>query len=263
MLGKVFHISESNCLADVMIAAGDILLPRHCVVCGRTLLRHEKHLCVWCRSDLPLTYFWLQERNAMGDRFNLLIQRHLEEPGEILTHVEPYVNCVSLFFYLSHTGYRKITQRLKYHSDLACGRYFAHLLAERLVSCSFMGKIDYIVPVPLHWTRRRKRGYNQAEIIGAEMARLMECTMVPNLLKRNRRTRSQAKLTMDQKAQNVHGAFSVRESVGEKLKSAEVPSILIVDDVFTTGATIYACWFAIRQWNNEARVCIATLGFVG
>lgn len=277
MRGKVFHILADIGAARTLRAAGDLLMPRECIVCGRQLLSSEEHLCIWCRSDLPHTYFWLQSRNAMADKFNLVVQRHIErednDHGTLLdgpSHT-PYVHAVALFFYRSKTGYRKITQRLKYHADLSAGRAFASELSKKIRACAYLGEIDAVVPVPLHWTRRWSRGYNQAEVIAAELVKGGSGgTMIPDLLKRNRRTRTQTRLSVGQKAENVKGAFSVKRKVAERLvKKAGIGDasrpfhILLVDDVFTTGATLFACWEALRDWNPEVRISIATLGYVG
>lgn len=56
---------------------GDLLIPRECAACGRRLLEGERHLCIFCEADLPLTYFWDWYANPMSDRLNALIQRDL------------------------------------------------------------------------------------------------------------------------------------------------------------------------------------------
>lgn len=282
MRGKVFHIMVGRCpdARQILQAVGDLLMPRECIVCGRPLLKDERHLCIWCRSDLPQTFFHLQGRNAMADKFNLLVQRHIEsgigavqdhgtppEGQEPVPRYTPYVWAVALFFYRSKTGYRKITQSLKYHGKLSAGRFFSRMLAERLKESPYLGETDAVVPVPLHWTRRWSRGYNQAEVIARELVRCgIGGTMVPDLLRRNRRTRTQTKLSVGQKADNVKGAFSVRRKTAERLVAGCGPgplNVLLVDDVFTTGATLFACWKALKEWNPDVRVCIVTLGYVG
>ncbi len=259
MSGKVFYIFR---------AASDLIMPRNCPVCGRALLPREKYLCIWCLSGLPLTYFWLQSRNSMADKLNLMIQRDLESEaeGSSLPGI-PYSSCISLFFYRSHTGYRKITQRLKYQGDIPFGKFFARRLGTYIAECRYLCSIDIIVPVPLHWTRRWSRGYNQAEIIAGEIARITGIRMVPEFLKRNRITRTQTKLSVSRKSENVRGAFSVNAKyvgAGRKFSHENMPvHILLVDDVFTTGATLNACIKAIRICIPDARVSVATLGFVG
>ena len=257
MLGKVFHILPAEIL--------DIVMPRRCIACGRNLLVHEEHLCTWCRADLPLTFFWLQGRNAMADRFNLMLQREIDRKVQEGEDVNPpgYAYAAALFFYRSGTGYEKITQSLKYHADIPAGRFFARLLAERLRDCSFLGDVDAVVPVPLHWTRRWKRGYNQAEVIASQLVESgIGGTMIPNLLIRNRRTRTQTKISVRQKAGNVRGAFSVDPGTGRRYRG-KLRSILLVDDVFTTGATLHECWKTLMEWDPDLHISIATLGYVG
>lgn len=265
MRGKVFHILE-----NVPGAVGDLLLPRECIVCGRKLLRHERHLCTWCLSDLPKTWFWLQERNAMADKFNLIVQKRYVEKAHGTPFV-PYVSAAALFFYRTGTGYRKITQSLKYHADILAGRYFARMLAEVLKgSAAIPVMADAVVPVPLHWTRRWSRGYNQAEVIAAALVEGgIGGTMAPDLLVRNRRTRTQTKLDVGEKSANVSGAFSVNARAAARLAKARqgqdsgTLGIILVDDVFTTGATLYECWKALREWDGSVRISVVTLGYVG
>ena len=111
---------------EVFTALGDLLMPRECIVCGRILTLRESHICIDCLADLPRTFFSNMPHNQMADRFNSLIQRDLDATGGF----EEYSRATSLFFYRSQTGYRLITQRLKYHHDYQAGRYFASMLGK-------------------------------------------------------------------------------------------------------------------------------------
>jgi ComF family protein len=118
------------------------------------------------------------------------------------------------------------------------------------------GSFDLVCPVPLHWTRRFTRGYNQAEVIGREVARVLGVPFEPRLLRRVRRTGTQTKLSPEERAANISGAFAVRKSIASPLQ------ILLVDDVFTTGATAAACAAALREaFGPEVRISVATLAF--
>ena len=234
----------------------DLVLPRACAVCGRTLLRHERFLCPECLADLPRTYFSNMRRNQMADRFNDLVQWSLSgaegPPG--------YIFATSLFFYRSSTGYSNITRRLKYHSDLGIGRYFANMLGEELSQSNLYSDVDVVLPVPLHWLRRWTRGYNQAEVIARSVASHLGAEVRTDILRRTRRTHSQALLTLDEKTVNVSGAFSVRNDAG----LSKYNHSLIVDDVFTTGATLFSCFKVLKEtMSPKSRVSIATLASVG
>lgn len=241
---------------DALTALGDLIMPRECIVCGRPLALRERHLCIGCLADLPRTYFSNMPHNQLADRFNALIQRDLDATGVF----EEYSYATSLFFYRSQTGYRLITQRLKYHSDYAAGRYFASMLGREMASSPVYSYVDAVIPVPLHWTRLWPRGHNQAEIIAEVLASFLGAEMRTDILYRSRRTRTQTKLSVEGKARNVTGAFQVR-----RMRAfPEYSHILLVDDVFTTGATLRSCQKALRTvFPPPVRISVATLACVG
>ena len=238
-------------IIDTLRALGDLLMPRTCVVCGRTLGVHERHLCLPCAADVPYTRFWNQPHNPLADRFNAVLERH--------RGIEPmdYAYAVALLYYKG--AYRNIPRALKYHSILSVGRFYGTLLGRHLASAPHFVAIDLILPVPLHWTRLRSRGYNQAEILARAIASALNAPCRTDILIRAHRTRTQTRLTVEQKAVNVASAFRVREGAQSTLASAR--HILLVDDTFTTGATLYACYVAIRPF-TPARISIATLAAV-
>ena len=257
---------NSLSLKTSLSALLDLVLPRVCVVCGRPLIPQERHLCLECLSDLPETRYAPLGHNPMADRFNAKIQ---------VDEYEPYAYAAALYHYRVESGYRKISQALKYHRDFGAGRWAAGLLGERLAASPLYADVDLVVPVPLHWMRRWQRGYNQAAVIAREVARVLGAACAERLLRRARRTRSQAHLHGEAKAANVSGAFVLRRPSGfaaflrrlTGLPPQSVPTakhILLVDDVFTTGATLAACHRALRcAYGPQVRISVATLAAVG
>jgi ComF family protein len=116
-------------------------------------------------------------------------------------------------------------------------KVFATWMAE---AAPFARNADMIIPVPLHWTRLWARGYNQAGWLAQALAHHTKVPYAPLTLHRRRRTPSQNGLSASGRTRNVDGAFSVSQDVTGK-------TILLVDDVFTTGATINACAKALLR----------------
>ena len=270
-------------------AAMDIILPRTCAVCGRTLNLDERHLCLPCLAELPLTYFWERDHNTMADKFNDKMEEGMNLRSEDGKN-ERYAYAASLFFYDGQGNYRHIPHRLKYQGDIMIGRYFAGMLGRKLGQAGHFMDVDLVIPVPLHWTRRWKRGYNQAEVIAEEIARELGAPLRTDILRRRRRTRTQTKVGPGEKSANVRGAFNARLPVDRKMGNAgsddaaepcmgaaevrlDAPEvrldaayrhILLVDDVFTSGSTLFACFTALRAvFPPSVRISVATLGFVG
>lgn len=247
-------------IAEGLRAAADVILPRTCAVCETRLNLNERHLCLHCMAELPLTHFWERSHNAMADRFNMMIERGVDS---YLTdgRLERYAYAAALFFYDGEGKYRRIPHRLKYHADLSLGRDFGRMLGRKIRESGHFQDVDAVIPVPLHWTRRWKRGYNQAEVIAEEVARELGVFMRTDILRRCRRTRTQTKVSPEEKAINVKGAFKA-----DKARALEdnLHHILLVDDVFTTGSTLHNCFLALRAvLPVSVRISIATLGFVG
>jgi ComF family protein len=109
-----------------------------------------------------------------------------------------------------------------------------------LEAAPFVRSAHQIMPVPLHWTRLWTRGYNQAAWLAQAVAARSHVTFAPQGLVRKRRTPSQNGLSRAGRARNVAGAFAVTRDVKGQ-------HIVLVDDVFTTGATLYACAKALLR----------------
>ena len=112
---------------------------------------------------------------------------------------------------------------------------------------------DFIVPVPLHPLKQREREFNQAEILAGHLSTATGIPLSTSLLQRTAQTATQTRLKRDQRAANMKGAFDLLKGVSTASKR-----IVLVDDVFTTGATTNACAKALRQ-GKAAEVCVWTV----
>ena len=248
-------------LVSSLRAVADLVMPRICLCCGRELELWEEHLCQSCMEDLPRTRYWKLRENPMAEAYNHLIQMNMGEDA----HYQPYGYAVALYFYRG--GFRHISKSLKYKRNFEIGRCFARLLGRSLAESPYFGDVDLVVPVPLHWMRRWQRGYNQAEIIAWEVARELGVECCPELVVRARRTRTQTHLHIEGRTRNVAGAFCIGK-IPPRLAAVAPRHILLIDDVFTTGATAASCEAAIHAGLStiippaHLRISIATLACV-
>ena len=230
-------------------ALADLLMPRLCIACGRPLNLREEFICMGCEMDFPYTRFWESTHNEMADEFNARIV----VPDGVR---ERYCYAAALFFYNSQSGYSNIPRQLKYNFKIAQGRFFARRLGEALAGAEHFRDVDAVVPVPLHWTRRWQRGYNQAEVIAAEVAAALGAPLRTDILSKPRRRASQVVSDARGRISNISGAFKANVPEG-------IRHILVVDDTFTTGSTLAACYAALRECvPGQVRISVATLAFV-
>jgi ComF family protein len=142
---------------------------------------------------------------------------------------------------------REIMHHLKYSDRVSLARPLGDLLKECLSAETFVGSV--VVPVPLHRSRVRIRGYNQAELIASRLERPLAC----DLLRRRKNTPSQTGLSRSQRKLNLAGAFEVRR----RLSGA----VIVVDDVYTTGSTMNEIAKTLKRAGAE-RVEVLTVARV-
>ncbi len=136
---------------------------------------------------------------------------------------------------------QEAVRRFKYRRRWRLGRWLAARMAETAYAEFPLQDIALILPVPLHWLKRRLRGWNPAEFLAASVARTLEKPCQPQALRRRRWTATQTRLPHARRFRNVRSAFSARpELVRDR-------SVLLVDDVLTSGATAEACARALRE----------------
>jgi ComF family protein len=180
--------------------------------------------------------------------------------GDLTTPFE-CTNCreMKLFFssarsaVVAKTVVLEALHRFKYQRALWFENFLASLLVREAEPTLRGQNWDFIAPVPLHCLKQREREFNQAEILAGHLSTATKIPLNTKLLRRVSPTMTQTLLTREQRAKNVRGAFAVRDRIkfnGER--------VVLVDDVFTTGATTGACAQALRA-AGAGEVCVWTV----
>jgi ComF family protein len=191
--------------------------------------------CLLCAGWLP----WRQEGGVCPDCW----ERLAWSPGSRRPRRGPLA---AVAWAADHGGdLRHLVHLLKFERFDPIGIPLGRAAARRLprhVTCRG-GRPPVVVPVPLHWTRRWRRGYNPAALLARGVARELALPILPRALVRRRRGRHQVGLGRRDRLAALAGVFAARPSAARHLRGR---SILLVDDVVTTGATMEACATALR-----------------
>lgn len=149
---------------------------------------------------------------------------------------------------------QRLVHLLKYRDRRSVGRYLGQWVGKVVVTEGWFSHIDSIVPVPLHAARLRERGYNQAEVIAQGLSAFTGLRVDPAAVIRRKMTKSQTRLTIEERRRNVNEVFGV--PAGRNLSGAR---IVLVDDVFTTGATLDSCARALVETGGAETVYALTV----
>lgn len=198
-----------------------LFFPRVCGACGNVLFKHEDALCLQCIHNLPKT-------------------NHLQEPENYLVKLFwgrfPIHAAAAYYTFSKGSKVQNMLHELKYKGNNEVGIKAGSLMGKDLNKTEQYQNIDFIIPVPLHPKKFKKRGYNQSEEIAKGLAKSMNVPLDTKLLTRGVFTETQTKKSRFNRWQNVEDVFVVNNY--EALVGKHV---LLVDDVITTGATIEAC----------------------
>ncbi len=219
----------------------DFCFPRFCLVCERRLIQQEKHVCLSCLAELPYTHNYQTRKSLIKERLFLRI---------------PYKEAVALLYFRKEGNTQKIIHAIKYFGEKECGVFMGKMLAEQLMQQAIFQTIDYIIPLPLHKSKYRKRGYNQSECIAKGIAQILQKPIRTDLLMKIKATESQTHQNAEERWINVKNSFKLLHP-----EVLEGKHVLLVDDVLTTGATIEAAAQCLLQAANTS-ISIASLAIV-
>lgn len=205
----------------------DLLYPPLCASCGVQRPLDNHIFCLDCIDQLPETGFHLHEENPFTAHFK----------GRIT------LKAGAAFLYFSRGGgTQRLLHQIKYNNqpDLitAIGKWYGR----QLLHSALWNETEVVIPVPLHWKKQQKRGYNQSAVFGEGVAEAMGITCYKNVLRRSTHDKSLTGMKRLERVETIGSSFYLARPDEVKEKH-----VMLVDDVLTTGATLESCALALAE----------------
>ncbi|MDO6801223.1 phosphoribosyltransferase family protein [Wenyingzhuangia sp. 1_MG-2023] len=225
-----------NLLKDVKL----LFLPNRCLHCKTIINENVSFLCLDCSLKLEYAHYTQTDDNPIKKifwgRINL-------------------INATTLYIYQKNSPIQSLLKELKYKGLTSFGTYAAKAIISEIDQSPFFNTIDYVIPIPLHPKKERKRGYNQVELFGTTLANYFQVPFVKDALIKTDNNQSQTKQNKDERYKSVKNSF-----LANKKHDFHQKHILLVDDVLTTGATLISCCKALQK-EHTIKISIITIAY--
>lgn len=216
-----------------------IIFPRRCHCCDRKLNDGERWICSKCLESLPRTHYHRLKVNPLEDR---------------IIGSERFERATGYFFYSRDSSLSTLIHDFKYRNFPSLASYMGEIVSKELFPTGFFSDVELIIPVPIHFTKKLKRGYNQSEIFAKGLAKGLDLPVAGNL-RAVKAHSTQTGKSAEEREKNLAGVFQVKNS--DMLKGKH---ILLVDDVCTTGSTLREALKTIHEaTGSECRITVLTL----
>lgn len=234
----MFSLIRRPSLFELCESVIHLVYPELCVACNRELPASDTCFCLPCSLKLIPFQMERPSENAFTDRFW----------GRV-----PVEWGVAAYHFSRKSPVQKALHQLKYRNNPDVGIKMGRHLAMKLKNSPVTPQFDVIIPVPLHQARERLRGYNQSAMFARGISEIMDVPVRGDCVKRVLATATQTRKKRMERFSNVSEVFAVLKPDVLKYKS-----VLLVDDVLTTGATLELCAAALSQVEG-VRIGMATI----
>lgn len=218
----------------------NVLFPVFCNGCNKLLLKNENVICTKCIHNLPFTHHHTIKETEISKAFYGLV---------------PFEFGASLLYFTKKGISQNLIHNLKYRNRQEVGTYLGDLYASELKNLEVFKHIDVILPVPLHKKRFQERGYNQVTTFCKAIEKNLTIPILDDVLVKNQNLKSQTNKSKEGRLKNSKNVFSI-----ENQEKIEGKHVLLIDDVFTTGATIEACAKEILNIKNT-KISLLTMAY--
>ena len=217
----------------------ELLYPNTCVCCQQLLKSDNTYICFACRFSLPKSQIIDLEDNMIHQLF----------AGRV-----PIQQAFSLYKFQKKVKLQKLMHALKYEQESTIGIFFGKQLGITLQLQNALF-FDYIIPIPLHWRKEQKMGYNQSLMIAEGLSETTQTPIANDVVIRSVYSDSQINKKRFERWENVGEIFRLTQASKVYKKH-----ILLIDDLVTTGATLEACAQTILK-AQEVKISVATMAY--
>lgn len=218
----------------------NLFYPEPCLTCTKPLVHNEVSICTICRNELPKTHFINYKTNQAAKLFY----------GKVKLE-----NVAAYYWYSKQHIIQELIFQLKYRNHQEIGELIGNWILFDIKKSDQFKDIDYIIPVPLHPKKFKKRGYNQLTVFGETLAKGLNCKLEENVLLKTKNTITQTKAGREKRWENTQNVFALMENIPTHFEGKH---FLLIDDVLTTGATLLACALELKKI-PESKVSVLTI----
>ncbi len=243
MQKSVFHTLSSlrafvpalpGCLRQAGKELLNILYPRRCPICEKLLFRDEALICRSCARSLPFA----------REPLCVCCGKPVGSDEQLLCpdcEIHPHIYNEGRAVFLYEKGVRASINRLKFFNRREYVPFYSLCLSMLLHEKNMYWHAQCLAPIPMHPKKRAQRGFDQAALLATGLSRISGLPVLNDLLVRKRYTASSKKLGRTARRKNLRGVFCVRQGL-------QVPeSVILIDDIYTTGATMDEAALALRR----------------
>ena len=211
----------NSVVREILLDFIALFYPRYCLACECALVNGEDIVCTSCMLEMPMTDYHLDKENSFYQKLRTRLS-------------VKYV--MALFKFTKESRIQNLLHTMKYKNHPEIGIMLGKLYGSELLNANYKDEFDLIIPIPLHISRKRVRGYNQSAEFGKGLSTVLNIPCKEEIVERMVKTETQTKKTRLNRWENVKEVFRV-------IKPDEIVNkkILLVDDIITTGATLEAC----------------------
>lgn len=210
----------------------DLLFPRRCPICDEAVRFRKEDICPSC----------LRKIKFVGERTCMKCGKELQEETEYCFDCRNkkhlYLQGMAVFEYSSIAG---AIYRFKYGGRQEYADFFGRCMAAKLKNQWKAWRVQALIPVPIHPSRKRKRGYNQAQLLAEVISSFTGIPICNDLIVRSKKTVAQKELDEGQRQNNLKKAFKILKN------DVKLDTIVIIDDIYTTGSTIDAMTSVLHE----------------